>query len=78
MAKKKQKSKNKKSSQATSNNSSGNGEFIHVDPSRIRFQHSRIRPHFSGCGRSVLSTLESIRNAELSPNDIPPIQVCDM
>ena len=49
--------------------------LILVDPSRIRFQYSRIRPYFSGCGRSVISTLDSIRNGELSPNDLPPIQV---
>ena len=46
-----------------------------VDPARIRFQHSRIRPVFSGCGRSVTQTLESIRQGELSPSDLPPIQV---
>ena len=49
--------------------------LIAVDPRRIRFQYSKIRPHFSGCGRSVVSTLESIRNGELSPGDLPPIQV---
>ena len=49
--------------------------LIAVDPRRIRFQYSKIRPHFSGCGRSVVSTLDSIRNGELSPGDLPPIQV---
>ena len=49
--------------------------LIAVDPRRIRFQYSKIRPHFSGCGRSVVSTLDSIRNGELSPSDLPPIQV---
>ena len=49
--------------------------LILVDPSRIRFQYSRIRPYFSGCGRSVTSTLDSIRNGQLNPNDLPPIQV---
>ena len=53
-----------------------NGNLIHVNPSRIRFQHSRIRPYFSGCGRSVVETLEEIRRGELSPADLPPIQVC--
>lgn len=49
--------------------------LIAVDPRRVRFQYSKIRPHFSGCGRSVVSTLDSIRNGELSPADLPPIQV---
>lgn len=49
--------------------------FLRVDPRRVRFQYSRIRPTFSGCGRSVLSTLDSIRNGELRPDDLPPILV---
>lgn len=49
--------------------------FLKVDPARVRFQHSRIRPYFSGCGRSVKETLEQIRNKELSPDDLPSIQV---
>ena len=73
------KSKKKKSTNKTDNNntisSSSNDGFIQVDPQRIRFQHSRIRPHFSGCGRSVQSTLDSIRNKEITPQEIPPIQV---
>jgi hypothetical protein len=51
------------------------GGFVLADPERIRFQHSRIRPYFSGCGRSVMETLESIRRKEMSPSDLPPIQV---
>lgn len=46
-----------------------------IDPARIRFQHSKIRPYFSGCGRSVEATLESIRQKEISPSDLPPILV---
>jgi hypothetical protein len=56
----------------------GNAEsspFLLVDPERVRFQHSRIRAQFSGCGRSVTETLESIRRGEMSPSDLPPIQV---
>ncbi|KAL7462671.1 hypothetical protein ACHAXS_003044, partial [Conticribra weissflogii] len=49
--------------------------LINIPPSRIRFQHSRIRPHFSGCGRRVVDTLEEIRRGDLSPLDLPPIQV---
>lgn len=49
--------------------------MIAVDPARIRFQHSRIRPFFSGCGRHLQETLESIRSGEISAEDLPPIQV---
>jgi hypothetical protein len=42
---------------------------------KIRFQHSRIRPYFSGCGRGVIETLEEIRQGKLEPCDLPPIQV---
>lgn len=51
------------------------GGSIWADPARIRFAHARIRPYFSGCGRSVMDTLESIRNKEMQPSDLPPIQV---
>lgn len=46
-----------------------------VDPDRIRFQHSKIRPKFSGCGRSVVQTLDEIRQGLITPYDLPPIQV---
>jgi hypothetical protein len=49
--------------------------FLYIDPARIRFQHSRIRPCFSGCGRSVVGTLDSIRRGEITPDQLPPIQV---
>jgi hypothetical protein len=58
-----------------SNDDGQQGGFISADPSRIRFQHSRIRPYFSGCGRSVMETLEAIRRKEIRPSDLPPIQV---
>lgn len=64
--------KNNKSKK--SKNESG-GSFLYVDPERIRFQHSKIRPYFSGCGRSVVDTLDSIRKGHLRPEDLPPIQV---
>jgi hypothetical protein len=52
-----------------------NGNEMFIDPARIRFQHSRIRPFFSGCGRSVTATLEEIRNGTIQVSDLPPIQV---
>lgn len=71
--KKNQKKSNKSGGRASSTNNKN--DLKHVDPRRIRFQHSKIRPYFSGCGRSVVSTLDSIRRGELSPSDLPPIQV---
>ncbi len=51
------------------------GGWINADPERMRFQHSKIRPYFSGCGRSVVETFESIQKGEMDPADLPPIQV---
>lgn len=51
------------------------GAWIEVDPELVRFQHSRIRPYFSGCGRSVHETLELIQKGDLTPNDLPAILV---
>ena len=53
----------------------GDGDGMMVDPSRVRYQHSRIRPFFSGCGRRVEDTLEEIRQGKMRPSDLPPIQV---
>lgn len=65
----------KKKNQKIKKNNNVDNDFLHVDPARIRFQHSRIRPFFSGCGRSITETLESIRRRETAPEDLPPIQV---
>jgi len=68
--------KNKKGKKKSSIADGSEGEsMILLDPTRVRFQHSRIRPYFSGCGRSVLDTLEEIRSKKLNPSDLPPIQV---
>lgn len=40
-----------------------------------RFQHSRVKSHFSGCGRSVPGTLDDIRQGRMLFTDLPPIQV---
>ena len=57
------------------NDSTPGKDMIWVDPIHIRFQHSKIRPVFSSCGRTLLETLNSIRNHEIKPTDLPPIQV---
>ena len=68
------KKKKNAGSDGTSNKNQQEG-LIWVDPTRVRFQHSKIRPLFSGCGRSIYDTLDSIRKGEISPSDLPPIQV---
>jgi hypothetical protein len=57
------------------NISSVSQDYLLVDPARVRFQHSKIRTHFSGCGRSVVQTLDDIREGKLKPEGLPPIQV---
>jgi len=72
MAKKKSTKKQKNTSSGAGGNDGGG---MMVDPACIRFQHARIRPFFSGCGRRVEDTLEEIRQGEMQPSDLPPIQV---
>ncbi|CAG9462806.1 unnamed protein product [Pedinophyceae sp. YPF-701] len=48
-----------------------------VDPARVRFAFSRIRPYFSGCGRKVEDTLQDIRDGKLDARDLPAITVMD-
>jgi hypothetical protein len=72
MAKKKS---NKKKPGAAISPAAGESDCIMVDPARVRFQHARIRPFFSGCGRRVEDTLEEIRQGKMKPSDLPPIQV---
>lgn len=57
------------------NNNHGGYTWIYVDPNYVRYQHSRIRPYFSGCGRLVEATLQDIQSGVLNVNDLPSIQV---
>ena len=75
MGRKASKKTNVKAKTPSSDAGQQEGGFILADPDRIRFQHSKIRPYFSGCGRSVMATLESIRRKEMKASDLPPIQV---
>ena len=68
--------KKSKGKVTTESSSAANEDLIWVDPARVRFQHARIRPYFSGCGRSVQQTLDDMRQGKVLPADIPPIQVC--
>lgn len=69
--------KNKKGKSSKNNSAAAcDGDvLITVDPARVRFQHARIRPHFSGCGRSVVQTFNDIREGRLKPAELPLIQV---
>ena len=39
--------------------------FIMIDVARCRFQHSKIRPIFSGCSRNVRDVLEDIKSCQI-------------
>lgn len=41
----------------------------------IRFAHSKIRPVFSGCGRTLNSTLQSLLTGQMQIKDLPMITV---
>ena len=49
--------------------------MVNVDPITLRFQHSRIRPFFTGCGRRVEDTLKDIQEGILKVEDLPLITV---
>jgi hypothetical protein len=75
MARKKQSSKKSNKDKSNPGAEEAVDGFILVDPARCRFQHSRIRPQFSGCGRDVVQVLEDIKSGKTNLQDLPPIQV---
>ena len=46
-----------------------------LDPNCIYFTHSRIRPLFTGCGKSIHTTLAEIEQGVTAIDDIPLISV---
>ena len=46
-----------------------------LDPNSIYFTHSRVRPLFTGCGKSIHTTLNEIEQGATSIDDIPLISV---
>jgi hypothetical protein len=52
--------------------------LVHIDPAKVRFTHSRIRPFFSGCGRRVEDTLADILEGRIRFEDLPFITVVAM
>jgi hypothetical protein len=76
MARKKTKGGRDAAGSSDTTNAFAVGDGIYLDPVRIRFQHSKIRPVFSGCGgRSVKGTLQEIRDGKTQVSDLPPVQV---
>mmetsp|Transcript_4098 Transcript_4098/g.5664 ORF Transcript_4098/g.5664 Transcript_4098/m.5664 type:complete len:90 (+) Transcript_4098:55-324(+) len=51
--------------------------FLDIDPNNIRFAHSRIRPYFSGCGRSLHDTLNDIKDRKITLEELPFITVIE-
>eukprot|EP00045_Choanoeca_perplexa_P009735 m.95206 g.95206 ORF g.95206 m.95206 type:complete len:263 (-) comp15010_c0_seq25:1496-2284(-) len=49
--------------------------FGDVDPRRIRFAHARIKPMFSGCGRSLEQTLLELQEGTTKVSAIPKITI---
>lgn len=72
--------KGKRGAKSSSGGSGGTGSgagylTIDVDPRRVRYAHSKIKPIFSGCGRTIEQTLEEIREGTTQPSDLPTITV---
>ena len=69
------KQKGKGGSSSKKKKHASDNDVLWVDPAMIRFQHSKIRPYFSSCGRALTDTLDSIRRGDMAATDLPPIQV---
>eukprot|EP01041_Mallomonas_annulata_P009221 gene9221-19119_t len=50
-------------------------DVIDVDPSLVRFTHSRIRPRFSGCGRLIQDTIDDLLSGKISIDALPIIAI---
>lgn len=52
-------------------------QVIEINPTIIRFTHSKIRPVFTGCGKRIEQTLQEIINGETNVSDLPMITVIE-
>jgi hypothetical protein len=48
---------------------------FHLKPSEIHFTHSNISDKFTGCGKSLIETLNEITTGTTKITDIPKIKV---
>ena len=55
--------------------SSRRERFLDIDPEQIFFTHTRIRPFFSGCGRRLVDTLESLDSGSMHVDALPQITI---
>ncbi|CAM9264907.1 unnamed protein product, partial [Ectocarpus fasciculatus] len=46
-----------------------------IDPSIVFYTHSKIRPVFSGCGKSIQDTIDEITSGAIAPSELPFITV---
>lgn len=67
--------KKKQSSGGGGGGGSGGFSTLDVDPRRVRYAHSKIKPLFSGCGRTIEQTMREIRGGKTRVADLPMITV---
>ena len=72
----KKEKKKKKISPSPYCSAGGNlGDLTQLAPSQILYTQSRLLPYFSGCGRTLESTLGQVASGELAPDQLPAIAV---
>lgn len=49
--------------------------FLEIDPESLNFTHTRVRPFFSGCGRRLVDTLESLEDGSMQIDALPQITI---
>ena len=69
------KKEKKKLSAKASSSGSAEGPLVQLRPSQILYTYSKVLPYFSGCGRTLQSTLDQIASGELKASDLPAISV---
>ena len=67
--------KHRRTNNRSSSSDGSSMAVVEVDPRRVRFAHARIKPVFSGCGRTLAETAEALRCGATAVGDIPLITV---
>jgi hypothetical protein len=60
---------------ASDSGTKAQGDLVHLRPSQILYTFSKILPYFSGCGRTLQSTLDQVASGEMTAHDLPAIAV---